>query len=57
MLAKYGYPSLTLAAWAYLLGTILIGMNVVTSAVTADAWNLRLETWLAILYSAVLSSA
>ena len=57
MLNKYNYPSLTLAAWAYFLGTFLIGLNVVTSAATSGAWNIDLKSGLAILYSAVLSSA
>ena len=37
-LLREGYPSLTLTAWAYVLGTLLIGMCVLTSAVDSSDW-------------------
>ena len=41
MMLREGYPSLTLAAWAYLLGSVLIGMCVLTSSVEASDWCVR----------------
>ena len=42
---REGYPSLTLAAWAYATGTVLIGMSVLTSAVKSSDWCVRARLW------------
>ena len=56
MLKVHGYAPLVLAAWAYLLGTAMIGTSVLVAAADAAAWQLSGAAVGGILFAGVLSS-
>jgi drug/metabolite transporter (DMT)-like permease len=56
MLSRFGYPSLMLATWAYIVGTALIALNATTSATASAAWAIDGAAAGAILYSGLFSS-
>ena len=56
MLKAHGYAPLVLAAWAYLLGTGMIGTSVLVAAADAAAWQLSGAALGGILFAGVLSS-
>jgi drug/metabolite transporter (DMT)-like permease len=56
MLSRFGYPSFHMAAWAYASGTVLVGMAVSVSAVSADDWRLDAVSAGAVAYSGLLGA-
>ena len=56
MLAHFGYPSLTLATWAYLLGSLLIMMTTSVSSTDPAGWAVSSTSLGALFYSGLLSS-
>jgi drug/metabolite transporter (DMT)-like permease len=56
MLSRFGYGSLHLATWAYVVGTAFVGLNVATSAVSQEAWDIDATAAAGILYSGALSA-
>jgi drug/metabolite transporter (DMT)-like permease len=56
MLKTLDYPPLLLAAWAYILGTAMIGTSVVVAAADSASWQLSGAAVGGILFAGVLSS-
>ena len=56
VLSRYDYPSLTLATWAYVTGTTVIAMIVLTTSTEAADWVLTPTSVGALFFSGVLSS-
>ena len=55
VLAKFGYPSLTVAAWSYTTGAFLVGLSVTTGA-TPSYWDFSPITLGALAFSSVFAA-
>ena len=56
MMNAHGYSPLMLAAWAYIIGTLMIASSVAVAATDADSWRVNGAAVGGILYAGVLSS-